>query len=88
MYLWFGTVCGNDIVSSKNKNKSVMVNTRRANPGQNNTHEEAESIGLNSQFESTVGSSAEERRGSIGSECSIASCLNARTIASPRRGRE
>jgi hypothetical protein len=33
------------IVHSKNKNKSVMVNTHRANPGQNNTHEEEGSLG-------------------------------------------
>jgi hypothetical protein len=86
LYQQFGAVCGNDIVPSKKK--SVMVNTRRTNLGQNNTQEEAESIGSNSQSESTVSSSAEERRGSIGSKCGVASYQNARTIVTPRRGRE
>jgi hypothetical protein len=48
LYKQFGTICGNDMFLQKKK--SVMVNTRRTNPVQNNTHEEAESISLEARI--------------------------------------
>jgi hypothetical protein len=44
LYQQFGAIYGKNIVPSKKKNY-VMVNTSRTNPGQNNTHEDIESIG-------------------------------------------